>query len=89
MGSKPVVIKTDSSTGIAQIFAKTAINALNNARARGFISLSEPYDFNDYEDAWYVWEAQSMRLAKEKDVDVKAEEGKKRNLKTVIRLNRK
>ena len=56
MGSKPVVIKTDSSTGIAQIFAKTAINALNNARARGFISLSEPYDFNDYEDAWYVWD---------------------------------
>lgn len=55
LGSKPVVIKTDSSTGIAQIFAKTAINALNNARARGFISLSEPYDFNDYEDAWYVW----------------------------------
>ena len=56
MGSKPVVIKTDSSTGIAQIFAKTAINALKNARARGFISLSEPYDFNDYEDAWYVWD---------------------------------
>lgn len=35
-------------------------------------------------DAWYVWEAQSMRLAKEKDVDVKAEEGKKRNLKTLL-----
>lgn len=56
LGSKPVVIKTDSSTGIAQIFAKTAIKALNNARTRGFISLSEPYDFNDYEDAWYVWD---------------------------------
>lgn len=54
-GSKPLVIKTDSSTGLGQIFASTAIKALNHAEDRGFINLTSQYDQGDWQDVWYVW----------------------------------
>ncbi len=54
-GSKPGIIKTDSSTGIGQIFASTAIQALNHADDRGFISLTSKYNQDDWRDVWSVW----------------------------------
>lgn len=53
--SEPLIKKTDSSTGLGQIFAKTAINALNNANDRGFISLSAKYDKNNWRHMWTIW----------------------------------
>ena len=54
-GSKPLVSKTDSSTGLGQIFASTAIKALNHADDRGFINLTSQYDQGNWHDVWYVW----------------------------------
>lgn len=50
----PVGSADDSSTGICQIFAKTAIPARNWAVSGGLIS--EPFrTFSIAADAWYVW----------------------------------
>jgi len=54
-GTPPAVQRTDSSTGIAQIFANTAIHALNNADDRGFLDLAERYDPQKWQDVWATW----------------------------------
>lgn len=54
-GTKPLVIKEDSSTGLAQIFSSTAIKALNHADDRGFITLNVQYDQDEWRDVWSVW----------------------------------
>lgn len=54
-GSRPITERTDSSTGLGQIFASTAISALNNADERGFINLETAYNPDDWEDVWSVW----------------------------------
>ena len=54
-GPHPLIEKTDSSTGLGQIFASTAINALNNADDRGFISLPYHYNNSVWQDVWYIW----------------------------------
>ncbi len=46
---------SDCSTGWGQIYAKTAIDALNNAHDRGFIQLSSKYNKNNWRDVWHVW----------------------------------
>ena len=56
VGSEPLIKKTDSSTGLGQIFASTAIKALNNADDRNFISLTTQYDASDWYDVWIVWQ---------------------------------
>ena len=47
--------KTDSSTGLGQIFASTAIKAINNANARGFITNEPYYETSSWQDVWEVW----------------------------------
>ena len=54
-GNQPLLVKTDSSTGIGQICASTAINALNHADDRGLINLSTQYNGSDWHDVWNVW----------------------------------
>lgn len=54
-GTKPLVIKEDSSTGLAQIFSVTAIKALNHADDRGFITLNVQYNQDEWRDVWSVW----------------------------------
>ena len=51
----PVVYKDDSSTGLCQIFARTAIDANNQAIYEGLITGKE-YDVNDWHDVYYMWE---------------------------------
>ncbi|CAN7407049.1 DUF1906 domain-containing protein [Microbacterium maritypicum] len=46
----------DSSTGLCQIFAKTAIKAHNFAVFKGLIS-ERTYDFNVWQDMWTMWKA--------------------------------
>lgn len=50
----PLVIRNDSSTGLCQIYAKTAIEANNWGINSGIISGSE-YDLKNLDDLWYVW----------------------------------
>ncbi|MBR6558795.1 MAG: hypothetical protein IKT70_07275 [Clostridia bacterium] len=52
----PSVLWDDTSTGVAQIFARTAIKALNNAHRRGFLTLPREYDPNVWQDVWEVWQ---------------------------------
>lgn len=54
-GPHPLIERTDSSTGLGQIFASTAIKALNNADDRGFISLPYHYNNSVWQDVWYIW----------------------------------
>lgn len=49
-----LLYREDCSTGPAQIFAKTAINALNNASDRGFIELDRKYT-TAIDDIMEVW----------------------------------
>ena len=51
----PIVQHSDSSTGLGQIFASTAIDALNHADEREFIMLDTQYDSSDWNDVWDVW----------------------------------
>lgn len=51
----PPEIKTDSSTGLAQIFASTAIQALNHADDRGLYSPEKQYNSEDWRDVEEVW----------------------------------
>ena len=55
-GIKPIVVKTDCSTGLGQIFASTAISALNHAHERNINRLDSMYDPDDWHDIWEVWE---------------------------------
>lgn len=48
--------RKDSSTGICQIFAATAIKAINYAVAWGILT-SRTYDANRWQDMWEVWQA--------------------------------
>jgi peptidoglycan hydrolase-like protein with peptidoglycan-binding domain len=50
-----VPIKDDSSTGVSQIFARTAIDAQNHCIAQGYIT-GTPRDRNNLDDIWYVWD---------------------------------
>ena len=56
VGPEPLVKKTDSSTGLGQIFAETAIQALNHADDRGFISLPSRYNCELWTHVWAVWQ---------------------------------
>ena len=49
------LVREDCSTGLAQIFAGTAIKALNNAKRRGLIRLEEEYETESWEDMCEVW----------------------------------
>ncbi|HHW37103.1 MAG TPA: DUF1906 domain-containing protein [Bacillales bacterium] len=51
----PAIIKKDGSTGLGQIFARTAINAINFAVGARIIQ-SETYDSANWKDMMYVWE---------------------------------
>lgn len=54
-GTAPLPGATDdSSTGICQIFAKTAIASRNWARSQGYLS-DRMYDFSNPQDAWDTW----------------------------------
>ncbi|TCO62900.1 hypothetical protein EV192_1021040 [Actinocrispum wychmicini] len=50
----PLVVREDSSTGIAQIFAATAIRARNWAMGQGLIS-GTPYNAEDWHVVYNVW----------------------------------
>ncbi|PPK48795.1 glycoside hydrolase domain-containing protein [Clostridium algidicarnis] len=50
----PIPIKDDSSTGMCQIFARTAIKAINFSIDRGLIS-GMKYDTNDWHNVAEVW----------------------------------
>ena len=52
---KPLIIKEDSSTGLAQAYAYVAINAINHAKSRGFSTTASDFDINNWQDIWYVW----------------------------------
>ncbi|QIM19469.1 hypothetical protein G7066_14430 [Leucobacter coleopterorum] len=46
--------RSDSSTGVCQMFAATCIEARNWAKAKGYIT-DGPYRENDWRDMWEVW----------------------------------
>lgn len=49
-------MRSDSSTGVCQIFAATAIKAINYAVAWNILT-SRTYDENNWQDMWEVWQA--------------------------------
>lgn len=49
------LLADDSSTGLSQIFARTAIDAMIYARAN-LVSESKVYDKENWKDVWDVWE---------------------------------
>lgn len=51
----PIPLKNDSSTGLCQIFASTAIKANNWAIEKGLITGTE-YDLGNLDDIWTVWQ---------------------------------
>ncbi len=55
-GTRPLSEKTDSSTGLAQIFSSTAIKAINNGIDRGFVNSTRKYDATIWTDVWEVWQ---------------------------------
>lgn len=50
----PLMTRTDSSTGLGQIFAETAIGANNMAVNKGIIK-NKYYNNNDWHDMWDMW----------------------------------
>ncbi len=50
----PAITRDDSSTGYGQIFARTAIGALNHARSLGIYS-GQNLDSSKWQDVWSVW----------------------------------
>ena len=54
-GPLPLTMKTDSSTGLGQIFASTAITAMNHDIDKGIADLEIRYDSSKPQDIWNVW----------------------------------
>lgn len=57
----PSNLPDDSSTGPCQIFGRTAIEARNWARSKGYIS-DGPYDPDKWQDVWLVWQAMNTNV---------------------------
>ena len=49
------MIRNDSSTGYGQIFARTAMEALNFARRNQIYDPQRTFSSDNPEDMWYVW----------------------------------
>lgn len=53
--TKPVIYRHDCSTGLCQIFAATAIKAINFAIDQKIITDEKHYDKNDLKDLEFIW----------------------------------
>lgn len=51
----PLIVTTDSSTGYAQIFAQTAIKAINYAVSQGILTGGSTYDLGNWKHMMFIW----------------------------------
>lgn len=54
-GPAPAIMHDDSSTGLCQIFARTAIKSRNWAVSAGILT-DRVYDANKWQDVWEMWQ---------------------------------